>query len=48
MKLKKLNMSYWFAGCIRELYMEVEFCLSWDGRSENNVEFDAFKGSNLT
>lgn len=47
MKLKKLKTSYWFAGLIRELYMEVEFCLSRDGRSENNFQFDAFKGSDL-
>lgn len=40
-------MSYWFAGYIGEFDMEVQFGLSRDGRGENNLKFDAFKGSNL-
>lgn len=41
------HVSYWFAGCIREFYMEVQFGLSWDGWGEYNLQFDAFKRSNL-
>lgn len=45
--LRQQKASYWFAGCIGEFDMEVQFGLSWDGRGENDLKFDAFKGSNL-
>lgn len=45
--LRQWNVSYWIAGCIGEFDMEVQFGLSRDGRGENDLKFDAFKGSNL-
>lgn len=41
------HASYWFDGCIRDFYMEVHVCHSWDGWSEQNLQFDAFIRSNL-
>lgn len=48
LNLRQQNASYWFAGCTGEFNMEVQFGLSRDGRGENDLKFDAFKGSNLT
>lgn len=47
LKENKHVVSYWFAGLVREFYMEVQLGLSWDGWSEYNLQFDAFKRSNL-
>lgn len=45
--INKYLVSYWFAGGIRESYIELKSGLSWDGRTKYNLQFGAFMRSNF-